>query len=156
MMKPWIKRTLAAVLGVSLMAGVAACVHRDHDGHGRFGRISAEDVAQWRGRFVERAGRELALDDAQKARLGVLFDKLDEQRVAFVGNTTDPRAELRALVAGEKFDRDRAQALVTEKTDVLRAGSPEVIAAAADFYDSLNAEQQAKVRAFMERHRGRG
>jgi len=42
----------------------------------------------------------------------------------------------------------------------VRNGSPEIIAAAADFYDNLNAAQQQKVRDFMERggrrwsHRG--
>ena len=65
-----------------------------------------------------------------------------------------PRAEMQALVTGDKFDRTRAQALVTEKTAALNTGSPEVIAAAADFYDNLNQVQQQKVRAFMERRGG--
>jgi len=103
------------------------------------------------------AGSDLQLDDAQKARLGTLFDKLDEQRLALVGSTPDPRAELDALVAGTIFDRGKALTLVTEKTDALRSKGPEVIAAAADFYDSLSPDQQARVRAFMERRRhGRG
>ena len=70
-----------------------------------------------------------------------------------IGQTKDPRAEMKALVAGTKFDAARAQALVTEKTTVLQTKSPEVIAALADFYDSLNPAQQQKVRDFME---GRG
>jgi Spy/CpxP family protein refolding chaperone len=152
-MKTWIKRTLAAVAATALLAGgLAACGHRDH--HERFGQISAEDAAKWRGKMVERATRELQLDSEQQARLGTVFDKLAEQRNALVGSTTDPRAELRALVAGASFDQARALALVTEKTDVLRSKSPEVIAAAAGFYDSLNAAQQAKVRAFMDKRRG--
>jgi Spy/CpxP family protein refolding chaperone len=71
-----------------------------------------------------------------------------------MGQAKDPRAEIKALVAGDKFDKARAQSLVTEKTTVLQAGSPEVIAALADFYDSLNPTQQQKVRDFMDR-RGR-
>ena len=62
-------------------------------------------------------------------------------------------AAVRGLVAGDKFDRAKAQALVTEKTAALNTGSPEVIAALGDFYDSLNATQQAKVRDFMDRGR---
>jgi Spy/CpxP family protein refolding chaperone len=152
-MKTWIKRTLIALVGAAVLAGgIAACGHRDH--HQRLGQISAEDAAQWRGKLLERATRELELDTAQQARLGSVFDKLMEQRKALVGSTPDPRTEVRALVAGTTFDRERALALVTEKTEALRSRSPEVIAAAADFYDSLNAGQQAKVRAFMDKRRG--
>jgi len=84
----------------------------------------------------------------------VLGDKLHEQRIAMVGASKDPRADLKALVAGDKFDKARAQALVTEKTGAITSKSPEVIAAMADFYDSLNPAQQQKVREFMDK-RGR-
>ena len=40
-----------------------------------------------------------------------------------------------------------------DKTAAVQAGSPEVIAAAADFFDNLNPAQQQKVRDFMERGR---
>jgi hypothetical protein len=95
-MKPWIKRTLFGLFGVSLLVGgLTACGHRH--GYG---------------------------------------------------------ADLKALVAGDKFDKTRAQALVTEKTAAVTTKSPEVIAALADFYDSLNPAQQQKVREFMDK-RGR-
>ena len=153
-MKRWIKRTLFAIFGVALVGGaLAACGHRDHGWHG--GNVSAEDVAKWRGRMIDRAGRELALDDAQKLRLGVLFDKMNEQRSALMGQGADPRSAMKALIAGDKFDRNAAAALVGEKTEAVRSRSPEVIAAAADFFDSLKPEQQAKVRDFLDRrHHG--
>jgi Spy/CpxP family protein refolding chaperone len=103
--------------------------------------------------MIDRVSRELTLDDAQKQRLGVLADKLREQRLALVGSTTDPRAEFQALVTGTTFDRARAQALVESKTNAVRTKSPEVIAAMADFYDSLRPEQQQKVREFMAKRR---
>ena len=56
---------------------------------------------------------------------------------------------MQALVAGDKFDRTRAQSLVAEKTAALNAKSPEVVAALGDFYDSLSPSQQQKVREFM-------
>ena len=68
--------------------------------------------------------------------------------------TADPRAEVQSLVAGATFDRAKAKALVDAKTGAIQARSPEVIAAAADFYDSLKPEQQAKVREFMAARRG--
>lgn len=62
-----------------------------------------------------------------------------------------PRAEMQALIKGEKFDRAGAQALVDQKAGAMRAAAPDVITAMGDFYDSLKPEQQVKVRAFMER-----
>jgi protein CpxP len=153
-MKTWIKRSLIGLFGVSiLVGGLAACGHRHHGWGGA--QISAEDAAKWRERLLERAGKELQLDDAQQQRLGVVFDRLREQRNAIAGSTPNPRAELRALIGGERFDSARAQALVDEKTNALRNGSPQTIAALAEFYDSLKPEQQQKLREFMDK-RGRG
>jgi len=151
-MKPWIKRTLIGVFGASiLLGGLAACSHRHH---GWGANMSAEESAQFRGKMVDRVSGKLDLNEDQKKRLTALADKLHEQRAAMMGQSKDPRAELQALVAGDKFDKARAQTLVSEKTAAIQARSPEVIAALADFYDSLNPAQQQKVREFMQQ-RGR-
>ena len=104
-------------------------------------------------KMVDYAGKKLDLNDAQKQRLSVLADKLREQRTALMGKT-EVRAELQSLVAGTTLDKAKAQAMVDEKTGALRSKSPEVIAAAADFYDSLNLAQQQQVRDLMQRRRG--
>ena len=151
-MKLWLKRTLIGVFGASiLIGGLSACGHRHH---GWNANMSAEESAQFRGKMVDRVSGKLELNEDQKKRLTALADKLHEQRAALVGQNKDPRAEVQALVAGDKFDKARAQALVTEKTTAIQGKSPEVIAALADFYDSLNPTQQQKVREFMQR-RGR-
>ena len=116
--------------------------------------ISEEDSARFKARMVERVGKELELSEQQKLRLGALGERLREQRVALVGKTTDPRAEVQALVAGAQFDKARAQAILDEKTAAIRSKSPEVISAAAEFFDSLNPAQQQKVRDFMQRRHG--
>jgi protein CpxP len=150
-MKRWIKRSIFALFGVSvLVAGLSACGHRNHE----FGaKLSAEEYTEKRTKIVDRVADKLDLNEDQKKRLGTLGDKVYEQRTALIGQTKDPRAEIKALVAADKFDRTRAQALITEKTTALQTKSPEVIAAMADFYDSLNAAQQQKVRDYMD---GRG
>lgn len=149
-MKPWLKRTLITVFSATALAGgLTACGHR-HSG----APMSDDKVAEFRTKMMDRAGKELELNEAQKQKLGVLADKLREQRAALLGKTTDPRAEIQALVAGAQFDKARAQALVEEKTAALRSKSPEVIAAMADFFDSLNPTQQQKLRDFMQRRRG--
>ncbi len=151
-MKPWIKRTLFGLFGVSIIAGaLSACGHRHH-GHGMV--ISEEDSARFKAKMVERVGKELELNEQQKIRLGALGDRLREQRVALVGKTTDPRAEVQALVAGAQFDRARALAILDEKAAAIRGKSPEVISAVAEFFDSLNPAQQQKVRDFMQHRHG--
>ena len=147
-MKNWIKRTLYGLFGATLLVGgISACSHRHHGGE--MSQWSSEDAARWRERALERAGKELQLDEAQKARLGALFDTLREQRNTLVGSTTNPRAELLAMVSGAQFDKTRAQALMDEKTAAIRSASPRTIEAMAAFYDGLNAQQQQKLRDFM-------
>jgi len=153
-MKPWIKRTLYGLFGASiLVGGLSACGHHRHD-YGMGMGMSESERTEFRGKMVDRVASKLDLNAEQKQRLGVLADKLQEQRSALVGKTSDPRAEIQALVAGEKFDRTRAQTLVTEKTAALNSKSPEVIAAMADFFDSLTPAQQVKVREAMQGRHG--
>jgi Spy/CpxP family protein refolding chaperone len=152
-MTPWIKRSLIGVAAAAVLAvGVTACGHR-HEGHDH-GPASAERVAEWRGKAVERVTRRLDLDAAQKRKLEVLADKLVAQRAAIIGQTADPRAEFEALVAGPTFDRARALSLLDEKTRALQTATPEVVHALADFYDSLAPAQQAEVREFLDRRGG--
>ncbi len=154
-MKTWLKNSLIGLFGASvLLGGLSACGHRHRSDAGW--QASAEDAAKWRERAMDRAAKELQLDDAQKQRLGVLFDKLREQRSALVGSTSNPRLELGTLIKGDKFDAARAQALVEEKTGAIRRGSPEVIAALAGFFDGLKPEQQQKLRAYLEKRHGHG
>ena len=149
-MKTWFKRTLAAMGAVLVVGGFSACA-----GGGRhIGPMSEADSAARQAKMVDYAGKKLDLNDAQKQRLSVLGDKLREQRASLMGASKDPRADIQALVAGDKMDRSKAQALIEEKTSAIKTKSPELIAAAADFYDSLNPAQQQQVRDLMNRKRG--
>ena len=154
-MKHWIRRTLYSLVGASVaLGGLSACAR--HGDAPRWER-SAEDSAKFRTKAIERVASKLELDAAQRGKLELLADRLQAQRAALKGQT-DARAEARALVASDKFDRARAQAFINGKASVVSAGSPEVIAALGDFYDSLNPAQQQKVRDFMDKGRrwGRG
>jgi protein CpxP len=155
-MKHWIKRTLFGFAGAAMVAGsIAGCAGQRHGWGGGNG-------AEFRAKMVERVGSKLELDANQKQKLTVLAEKLQAQREAMrgAGGSGDPRSQFKALFAGAKLDQAGASRLIEEKTAAVRSGSPEIIAAAADFYDNLNAAQQQKVRDFMERggrrwsHRG--
>jgi Spy/CpxP family protein refolding chaperone len=150
-MKPWIRKTLMGSFGIAIaLGGLTAC----SSGHHHRGGWSPEKMAEVRSKMVDRVSDKLDLNEAQKVKLNVLADKLQAQRAAFTGKTPDPRAEMQAIVAGERFDRERAQALLNEKTSAVQANGPEVLGALADFYDALNPEQQQKVRDFMQRRKG--
>ena len=154
-MKTWIKRTLFGLFATgALLGGLAACSHGVHR-HG-WHAMSDTDMAQMKTRLVDRAASKLDLDEAQKAKLGTLADQVQAQRKAFIGNAADPRAELQALMAGATFDRTKASALIEGKVAAVQTQSPAVVAALADFYDSLKPEQQAKLREFMAKRGHRG
>lgn len=151
-MKPWIKKTLIGLAGATvLVGGLTACSGRGHHDHES---MSPERIMEMRGKVIERVSDKLELNEAQKQKLGVLADEMIAQRKAMRGDSADPRTELKALISGEKFDRSRAQTLLTQKTEVVQAGGPKVIAAMADFYDSLNPTQQAEVRERLDKRRG--
>ena len=150
--EPILHRSLLSILGASLLVGgLSACAGRGE--HAGGGPVNAQRAAEFRAKMVEKVGKKLDLNDAQKQLLGTLSDTLQAQRKALVGGSTDPRADIQALVAGTQFDRSKAQALVEEKTAALRSQSPQVITAAANFFDALNPAQQQQVRDFMQ-HRG--
>ncbi len=150
-MRPWIRRTLIGVFGASLLFGAfaAGACHR-HGWHA----MTEEDATRMKARVVDKVAKKLELDEAQKAKFATLADRLQEQRKAVAGPNGEARAELRSLVAGPAFDRAKAQSLVEQKTQALAGGSPLLIAALGDFWDSLKPEQQARLREFMDRRHG--
>lgn len=151
-MKPWIKKSLIAVFGASIvLGGLTACGSRgDHAGG-----WSDERVTEMRGKALDRVSDKLELNDAQKQKLGVLADELIAQRKAWRAQGSDPRAEVKALMANEKFDRSGAQGLLERRTQQVQGAGPKVIAAFGDFYDSLNPTQQQQVRERLNK-RGHG
>ena len=150
-MKPWIKRTLIGLTSVTvLLGGLAACGHRGDHARG----WSDERITEVRGKAIEKISGKLELNADQQAKLGVLADQMIASRKAFRGNS-DPRTDIQALIAGDKFDRSKAQQLLDQKLQAAQGNGPQMLAAFGDFYDSLNPEQQKQVRERLER-RGHG
>ncbi len=144
-MKTWIKRTLVGIFGASiLIGGLSACSRGHHT------EWSAERVTEMRGKVIERVSSKLELNDGQKQKLGVLADEMLASRTALRGKDADPRTEMKAMIAGAKFDRSRAQVMLDQKTQVVQGNGPKLIAAMGEFYDSLSPEQQKKVRDRLE------
>ena len=151
-MKPWIKRTLIGLTATTVvLGGLTACGSRGDHARG----WSDERITEVRGKAIDKIGSKLDLNAEQKQKLGVLADEMIASRKAFRGEGADPRTELTALVAGDKFDRTKAQALLDQKLQVMQGNAPKMLSAFGDFYDSLNPEQQKQVRERMEK-RGHG
>jgi Spy/CpxP family protein refolding chaperone len=151
-MKTWIKRTLIGLTTATVvLGGLTACGSRGDHARG----WSEERVTEMRGKAIERISSKLELNAEQKQKLGVLADEMIASRKAFRGEGADPRADFKALVAGEKFDRAKAQSLLDQKTAAVQGNAPKVLTALADFYDSLNPEQQRQVREKLDQ-RGHG
>lgn len=104
--------------------------------------------------IVRRAASKLRLNAEQKPLLAHVLDQMAALRHALRATTPDPRAELRSWFAGRTFDAARAQALIHDKAQVLQTQSPQVVAALGAFYDSLNPDQQNRVRDRLEGRRG--
>lgn len=150
-MKSWIQRSLIGLAATTVvLAGLSACGSRGDHARG----WSDERITEMRGKAIEKISDKLELNTDQKAKLGVLADEMVASRKAFKGNAADPRSDMKALVAGEKFDRAKAQALLDQKTQVVQGNGPKMLSALADFYDSLTPAQQQQVREKMDR-RGR-
>ncbi|MDO4231181.1 MAG: Spy/CpxP family protein refolding chaperone [Lautropia sp.] len=146
-----------AVLGMATVVvvatGMVACGGpRGPWGHGPWGG-SDEDMAERRVKMVERISDKLDLNAEQKVKLDALADAMGEQRKALRGDN-GLRTDLGGVIAGNTFDRAKAQSLVEQKIAAVQAHSPNVLDRMAAFYDSLTPQQQQKVRDKLNRHHG--
>lgn len=149
-MKNWLKRTLVGVAVSSALFGSLAAYSQGVGFH--HGPPSAEQMAQHEARMLEHIGKRLNLDANQAAKLKVLGDLMLADHAPQAG--ADPHAAMATLIAGNTFDRAGAQALVNKHVAKIQADSPALITAGGDFFDSLNAAQQAQVREFAAKHHG--
>lgn len=149
------------VLKVSVLAGLMAVVlavvahPKGDEGAGMCPHMDMamgmEHNHKHQDRMVERISDALVLDANQKLRLTTLAQKWQVFREAERASTKDkdPRQTLLSLMAGDHLDQKAAQAMAEARAQTLQTQSPEVIKAAADFFDNLRPEQQQKVRKFL-------
>jgi periplasmic protein CpxP/Spy len=148
-MKHWIKKSLLTAVGTSvILIGLGGCSHS-----GSHRQQSETSRAEFKAKMVDRVAARLELNADQKVKLAALGDKLQEQRTAMMGARPAQNEQLKSVIQNNVFDKAAAQKLVNEKTNAVTTKSPEVITAAADFFDSLSPVQQQKVREFMAKNR---
>jgi len=148
-MKTWLKRTLTGVAVSTALLGSVAAYSEGAGFH--HGPPTPEQIAQHEQTMLAHVGKKLNLDANQAAKLKALADLAIAQHTPPAAGTPNPHA---ALVAGNTFDRAGAQALLNQHVAKMQANGPGLINAFGDFFDSLNATQQAQVREMAAHHHG--
>ena len=130
-------RYIAAILGaVGIAVAVAGC------GHG----YRHHEPGDYAVRHIEKLGKELNLNEAQTAKLNAVTETLRKGRDSMRAKHDEKQKEMLALLDQPKLDRQRALGMVQQTTRGINEHAPEMIAAMADFYDSLAPAQQQKLR----------
>jgi len=137
-MKKLTKIVLIGVTATSLAIGATAFAKRGGD-HSE--------------RMIERVSDRLELNDNQVQALQALRDEVLETRDLMRGDG-NIRTQVNALIAADTFDQGAALSIINDRAASLQANAPELVAAAAVFFDGLDAEQRTEVQEFMD-HMGK-
>jgi len=136
-MKHFKKTIIATVTIVTIAVGASAFAQRgDGDHHNR---------------MIERIGSKLELDDNQNAALETFAAEMLETRQLMKGDGGDLRAQMTELVTASTFDQGKALTMINERAAAFQANAPELVAAAAVFFDGLSAEQKDTILSYSEK-----
>ena len=134
------------IIAVLLIAGSSSAVYAISK-HGDW-RMTPREKAEF---MTERVTSKLDLDATQKQNFSDLANLVAgivaEARV----NKGEQFEELSAMIVAPSFDQARALELVQQKTSMINAKAPEVIASLGVFLDSLNGDQKQQLEEFIER-----
>ena len=131
------KTIIATITMITVAVGASAYAQRGDGDH--------------QNRMIERIGSKLDLDDNQNAALATFAAKMFETRQLMKGEGGDLRAQMTELVVADTFDQGKALEMINERAAALQANAPDLVAAAAVFFDGLNAEQKQTVQSFSEK-----
>lgn len=107
-------------------------------------------------KMVERISSKLELTDTQSAALQVFADEMTETRELMQGDGDSLRSQMSNLISADTFDQGQALTMINERTAAIQANAPELVAAAAGFFDGLSAEQKEQIQKMAEKRGHRG
>jgi len=110
---------------------------------------SPENRAQW---MVERVTDKLELTESQQVKLKALKDEMMSSRKNMKQKFGESKSQFRVLFDASTLDQKRAVSLVSSHTQFVNEQAPVLVAAFANFYDSLDLEQQTEIREFVGEH----
>lgn len=130
---------LISILAIGALV-IGGCVHRYKTPEKR-----AEHITQ-------KITKKLDLNDEQIANLDLIKNEILAVRKELQTKREESRDTISDLLNAPKLDQDKAMTVVNEHVNGISSQAPRVIAALAGFWDSLDPEQQAKVREKMDKH----
>ncbi|MEK6748052.1 MAG: Spy/CpxP family protein refolding chaperone [Pseudomonadota bacterium] len=137
------QRPYRAIIVVTLLAAGAAlaagCTHWRHK--------NPEEHAAY---MVEKTTKKLDLNAPQIAKLNVLRDQILAVAKEHKQVHATMHKDVLSLFSQPTFDRQGVTNMVSERTKTVNEKAPAIINAFGDFYDSLDAKQQAKLKEFLE------
>ncbi|MCG8488805.1 MAG: Spy/CpxP family protein refolding chaperone [Chromatiales bacterium] len=105
--------------------------------------------------FVTIITKKLDLNDEQKANLNTLRDEMLAVREGLEDKRDEKRDIVQSLLAEPVLDQDKATTLINGHFNDISSQSPRIVAALANFWDSLTPKQQIKIREKVEKHSDR-
>ena len=136
-MKRNTKIIFAVVTAITVVSGTVAIAG---GGHGRIGE-----------RMVSKLTKKLDLTEQQATALDSLKLEIQETRNLMRGNLDSQSQTIKELVSAETFDQGAALEMITARTTALQTQAPELVAAAAEFFDGLDNEQKQELSDMMNR-----
>ncbi len=138
-MKRITKISLIAAGALVVVSSFTACSHFR----------SPENRADW---MVERVTDKLELTESQQGKLKALKDEMMTARKDMKLKFGDSREQMVALFDQPTIDQGKALNIIKSHTQMVEERAPVMVSTFADFYDSLDSEQQREVREFMQKH----
>ncbi|MFT6157141.1 MAG: protein CpxP [Neolewinella sp.] len=140
------------VVGVAVALGLAGGVVAANS-DGEFCQ-SEERMTKHGDRMVKKVTKRLDLNDSQQVALKQLQSDVQNKMKDIHASKGDTKESFKSLF-GSQFDQTGAIQLMQAKTNKVNLTAPEMVASFANFYDSLDAAQQAKVVEMMDKRGGR-
>lgn len=113
------------------------------------------DSDRFQDRMLERVSNRLELNDTQIMALNGFADELKETRDLMRGDYDTMRTKMRSLVSSSTFDQGKALSMINDRAAALQNNAPELVAAAAVFFDGLDSSQKKKINELAAKmHKG--
>lgn len=128
-----------AVLVVAGLLAVGASAVYAFGGH----HFDHDDKAEY---VVQKITKKLKLTDVQQEKLQIVKDAALAMHQSMRQEKLGMMSDIQLLLSNDTLDQQLILNHINQKTDTVREQAPTVVAALADFYDSLDAQQQAKIR----------
>lgn len=141
------KRSTKIITAVTLTLGIAG-------GAAAIGKHQFGDPEKRADKIAGYVAYELELDETQKQALDVLKTQVLAARESVHTDKSVMKEEAIALFSAETFDRAKALDMINNKVSIVNEQAPDMVNALGDFLDTLNAEQKAEIKEFVEEHRG--